>query len=81
MNWIFLLIGLAIGLITGYFIFIIYLTSSLYGRMMVDRRNPDHFIFRLEFTQDPAEMPKRQRYIMMKVEETQLNSLQPDDLK
>ena len=76
MNWIFLLIGTAIGLITGYYLMILYHSTSLYGRMMVDKRNPDRFIFRLEFTKDPTTI--RHKYIVLKVEETELKSIQDE---
>lgn len=78
MNWIFLLIGLAIGLILGYMWMVWYLGRCLYGRMMTDRRDPEHFIFRLEFTKDPGELPQTQKYILLRVEETQLPSIKDD---
>lgn len=79
MNWIFLLIGIAIGLITGYFCLILYILDGLYGRMMTDHRDPEHYIFRLEFTQDPAKFPKSKKYMIFKVEETELKSIKTEE--
>ena len=76
MNWIFLLIGTAIGFITGYYLMVVYVSANLYGRMMVDKRDPDRFIFRLEFTKDPTTI--RRKYIVLKVEETELKSIQDE---
>ena len=71
-------IGLIVGVISGYFWLVGYLIKSLYGRMMTDRHDPDHYIFRLEFTKDPAEMPMKQKYIVLKIEETKLNSIKTE---
>ena len=78
MNWIFLLIGFFIGLFTFLIMLGVYHAARIYGIFRVDRRNLDKFRFRLEFTKDPTSINDNTKYILFKIEDAELKSIEEE---
>lgn len=73
MNWLFLLIGFAIGIIFS----LIYLTTRIYGVFRIDRNDLARLRFRLEFTKEPTTInPKTTKIVIFKVEPIKFRELE-----
>lgn len=79
-KWIFLIIGVIIGFLISMMLFSMYHANRTYGVLKQDRRNENHYIFRLEWTKDPITIGTK-TYILLSVEDAELKSIQVKDLE
>lgn len=78
MNWIFFLIGDAVGLLSGIIIYAFYYSIRLYGRFIIDNTRDDKTIFRLEFTKNPKNIKPKDKFILFKIESDHLNEVKDE---
>lgn len=73
-NFIFLIVGVILGFLLAAFSY----AKRIWGEFIRDKRDPEKYIFRFEWTKDPIKIENR-KYIVFKVIDGELKSIKDPD--
>ena len=73
-NFIFFIIGVVLGFFLACFSY----ATRIWGEFVRDKRDPQKYIFRFEWTKDPVQIGNK-KYIVFKVIDGELKSIKDPD--